>query len=345
MQDFLTQFLEGHYVEFMAFSVVAYFFLWILKKILIVSLKRLSLRTTSYIDDLVVETLCCTRQYFMVALSLFLGSTILVLSARSENYINKVMMIVGAFQVITWGKSFINGWIKLTLRKRNYDPSTKMSLDFVGILAKFGFISIVILFMLNNMGVNVTTFITGLGIGGVAIALATQKILGDLFSSLSIVMDKPFVVGDPINVAPDISGSIEQVGLKTTRIKSLTGEQIIISNSDLLASRIRNYKRMGDRRVAFFLGVSYSSPREKLQILPKLFEDLITSYEYTRFDRVHLTRFGPSSLDFEIIYFMTNPDYLLYANTHQSILYGILEILEKHEIEIAYPTQKLLIEK
>jgi len=146
-------------------------------------------------------------------------------------------------------------------------------------------------------------------------------------------------------VAPDISGSIEQVGLKTTRIKSLTGEQIIISNSDLLASRIRNYKRMGDRRVAFFLGVSYSSPREKLQILPKLFEDLITSYEYTRFDRVHLTRFGPSSLDFEIIYFMTNPDYLLYANTHQSILYGILEILEKHEIEIAYPTQKLLIEK
>jgi len=181
VQDFLTQFLEGHYVEFMAFSVVAYFFLWILKKILIVSLKRLSLRTTSYIDDLVVETLCCTRQYFMVALSLFLGSTILVLSARSENYINKVMMIVGAFQVITWGKSFINGWIKLTLRKRNYDPSTKMSLDFVGILAKFGFISIVILFMLNNMGVNVTTFITGLGIGGVAIASGHSKNPGRSF--------------------------------------------------------------------------------------------------------------------------------------------------------------------
>lgn len=345
MQDLLTRFLEGHYIEFLSFTVVAYFFLWVFKTILVSILKRLSVRTASYIDDLIVETISCTRQYFMMAVALYLGSHFLVLSGRVENYIQKALLLVGAFQMISWGKAFINGWIKLTLKRRNYDPSAKMSLDFVGILAKFGFISLVILFMLNNMGVDVTTFITGLGIGGVAIALATQKILGDLFSSLSIVMDKPFVVGDPINVVPDISGTIEQVGLKTTRIKSTAGEQIIISNSDLLNSRIRNFKRMEERRVAFFLGVSYDTSLEKLKLIPKLFEDLIKSYEKTRFDRIHLVRFGASSLDFEIIYFMTEPDYLLYADTHQAILLAMLEILEKHEVEIAYPTQKLIVEK
>lgn len=344
MQEFLTRFHEGHYVEFLAFAVVAYFFLWVFKNILVSILKRLSIKTTSYIDDLIVETISCTRQYYLVALALFLGSKVLELGPSKVSFVNKAMLVISAFQIISWGKAFINGWLKLTLKKRNNDPSAKMSLDFVGILVKFGFISLVILFVLNNMGVDVTTFVTGLGIGGVAIALATQKILGDLFSSLSIVMDKPFVVGDPINVAPDISGSIEQVGLKTTRIKSLTGEQIIISNSDLLASRIRNYKRMEERRVAFFVGVNYETPREKLKILPKLFEELISTHQNTRFDRAHLVRLGASSLDFEIIYFMTTPDYLLYADTHEAILLGILEICEKNGVDIAYPTQKLIVQ-
>lgn len=344
MNDILTQFMEGHYVEFLAFAVVSYFFLWVIKNVLISTLRKISQKTTSYIDDLIVDTIYCTRQYFIMALALFLGSKVLSLGPDTVGIINKTMLFVGAFQVISWGKAFINGWMKLTLRKRNYDPAAKMSLDFVGILAKFGFISIVILFMLNNMGVDVTTFVTGLGIGGVAIALATQRILGDLFSSLSIVMDKPFVVGDPVNVAPDISGQIEQVGLKTTRIKSTTGEQIIISNSDLLAARIRNFKRMEERRVAFFLGVSYGSSREKLKLLPGLFEELIKSHPSTRFDRVHLVRFGTSSLDFEIVYFMTVPDYLVFADTHQAILYGIMEILETQGVELARPAQHLMIQ-
>lgn len=345
MDDLLQTFSDTHYHKFIGISLGVYLVLWFIKKFLLVKLKALFSKTKSRYDDIALEALAQTKLYFIAAVALYVGSQSLILSKKITTGINKTMLIVCAIQFIIWGRQFINSWIQTTIELKNNDPSVKTSLNFIGLLLKALFIALVILFVLNNMGVDVTTFITGLGVGGVAIALATQNILGDLFSSLSIVMDKPFVVGDFITLGPDTAGTIEHVGLKTTRLKSLSGEQIVISNSDLLASRIRNFKRMEERRVVFLLGVTYQTKRENLQKATELIKDIIVKEENARFDRAHFVRFGASSLDFEVVYWITNPEYNIFADVHQKVLYAIHEAFEANNLEFAYPTQTLFVQK
>ena len=194
--------------------------------------------------------------------------------------------------------------------------------------------------MLDNLGYNVTALIAGLGVGGVAVALAVQNILGDLFASLSILFDKPFVVGDFL-IVDEHMGSVEHVGLKTTRVRSLSGEQLIFSNSDLLKSRLRNYGRMYERRVAFQTGVTYETPREKLKLIPGIMRAAIEAQQKTRFDRSHFAAYGDFSLNFETVYYVLGPDYNLYMDIQQAINLQIHEQFEAAGIEFAYPTQVL----
>lgn len=345
MNDILMRLSDPHYYKFLGVTVAVYLVMWFAKSIILVKLKSIFSKTKSRYDDLVVYMLSQTKHFFILAAALYAGSHSLVLTPKIVALIDKAMMVCVAIQLIIWGRHFINSWVLLTIESRQNDPSVKTSMNFVGLILKVLFIVLVILFVLNNMGVDVTTFVTGLGVGGVAIALATQNILGDLFSSLSIVMDKPFVVGDFINLGPDTSGTIEHVGLKTTRLKSLSGEQIVISNSDLLSSRIRNFKRMQERRVVFQLGVTYQSKRENLKKATDLIKEIIVREEKARFDRAHFIRFGSSSLDFEVVYWITDPDYLVYADTHERILYAIHEAFESNGLDFAYPTQTLFIER
>jgi small-conductance mechanosensitive channel len=193
----------------------------------------------------------------------------------------------------------------------------------------------VLLLVLENLGVDVTALIAGLGVGGIAVALAVQNILGDLFASLSIVLDKPFAVGDFL-IIDDFLGSVEHVGLKTTRLRSLSGEQLIFSNADLLGSRIRNYGRMFERRVVFTLGVTYQTPREKLVQIPIIIRKAIEEQEKVRFDRSHFQAYGDFSLNFETVYYVLAPDY-------NAINLRIHERFEQEGIEFAYPTQTLLV--
>jgi small-conductance mechanosensitive channel len=214
----------------------------------------------------------------------------------------------------------------------------------------FGFIlklvvwSVILLLVLDNLGVNITTLVAGLGVGGIAIALAVQNVLGDLFASLSIVLDKPFVIGDFI-IVDNFLGSIEHIGLKTTRVRSLSGEQLIFANSDLLQSRIRNFKRMYERRVVFSLTVIYQTPYEKLIKIPQIVREIIESKESVRFDRAHFKEYGNSSLNFEIVYWVLSPDYNKYMDIQQAINLDIFRTFEAEGIEFAYPTQTLYIEK
>lgn len=321
-----------------------YLGLWIIKNIGIVRLRKVSALTDNYVDDLILNVLSVTRQFFIIGVSLFVGFQALHLDNTHGHYADKVFIILMAFQIIIWGKEAVRSWVEITIQKKNNDPSVKTSLGFVGLILKVVLVVTVILFTLNNLGVNVTTFIAGLGVGGIAIALATQNILGDLFSSLSIVMDKPFVVGDFISIG-EWQGTIEHIGLKTTRLRSVNGEQIVVSNSDLLASKIRNYKRMDERRVVFQLGVTYSTKREDLKRAPELIENIIKKYEYTRFDRAHFLGFGASSLNIDVVYFITKPDFNFYADTHQKILLEIGEVFEKNGLDFAFPTQTIILEK
>ena len=192
------------------------------------------------------------------------------------------------------------------------------------------------------MGFEVSTLVAGLGVGGIAIALASQKILGDLFASLTIILDRPFVVGDYI-VSNDIRGVVIKIGLKTTLVRSLEGEMLILPNSDLLESRLRNFRRMEERRALLNIGVVYQTSLEKLKSIPQLIQEIIESQENTRFDRAHFKSYGPHSLDFEIVYFLKSRDYHLYMDTLQEVNLRIFELFEKENIEFAYPTQTLFI--
>jgi len=212
------------------------------------------------------------------------------------------------------------------------------SLNIVKFIGRVGIWTGAVLIALDNLGVNVTTLVTGLGVGGVAVALAVQSILGDLFASLSIVFDRPFEVGDSIAVA-DLMGTVEHVGLKTTRVRSVNGEQLIFSNSDLLKSRIRNLKRMEERRVVLAFGLHYDTTSALLSQVPEIIRDVMSGIAGSRFDRATFLRFGESSLEFELIYFVKSPELAESLNVQHQVNLGITEALRKAGIQFAYPTR------
>ena len=222
--------------------------------------------------------------------------------------------------------------------KKEKDPSKKQGLHGIITVIKVIVWGIGIISVMDYMGYPVKTALAGLGIGGIALAIASQTILGDLFSYFSIFFDKPFEAGDFIIVG-DFLGTVEKIGIKTTRITSLSGEQLIFSNTDLTNSRIRNYKRMQKRRVVFKFGVIYQTPLEKMKEIPSIIKQIISSVEDTIFDRAHFFAFGSSSLDFEVVYYVLSSDYNKYMDIQQEINQKIMEEFEKREIEFAYPTQ------
>jgi small-conductance mechanosensitive channel len=199
-----------------------------------------------------------------------------------------------------------------------------------------------IIFLFDNLGFNVTAVLTGLGVGGIAIALAAQTILGDIFNYFVIFFDRPFEVGDFI-IVDDKMGTVEYIGLKTTRIKSLSGEQIIFSNSNLTNSRVHNYKRMSDRRILFRFGVLYGTGKEKLSLIPQLIKKAINALPGTRFDRAHFSSFGTYSLDFEVVYYILSAEYNNYMDTQQQINLDLYEAFEREGIEFAVPTYSVKV--
>jgi small-conductance mechanosensitive channel len=203
---------------------------------------------------------------------------------------------------------------------------------------------IFLLAMLSNLGINVTTFVASLGIGGIAVALAVQNILGDLFASLSIAVDKPFEVGDAIAVA-GVSGSVEHVGLKTTRIRADSGEQIVISNTEMLKNTLRNYKRMQNRRVQFSLKVNPATPPALAARVPGALREIIERQDKVRFDRAHLKAVAQDALEFEVVYFVLNSSYLDYMDVQQAILLAAMEAIEEMGVTASSPAYHLLVER
>ncbi len=254
-------------------------------------------------------------------------------------------MIGFLLQVALWGNAVISFWITRYMQKRmEEDAAAATSIGALRFVGKLLLWTFVLLLALDNLGIDVTALVTGLGIGGIAVALALQNVLGDLFASLSIVLDKPFVIGDFIIVG-DFLGTVEHIGLKTTRLRSLSGEQLVFSNSDLLGSRIRNYKRMAERRIVFSFGVIYQTPHEKLARIPEMVREIIEAQEKARFDRAHFKAYGDSSLNFEVVYYVQVPDYLVYMDIQQAVNLELYRRFQEEGIEFAYPTRTLFIQR
>lgn len=300
-------------------------------------------RTLGKLNDLAVELLQKTKLLFVLIVACWAGSFALTLPATVTHVLRTLAVVAFLIQAGFWGSAFVTFWINRSVRRKaEKDPATATSMAALGVIAKGVLWAVVLLLTLDNLGVDVTALIAGLGIGGIALALAVQNILGDLFASLSIVIDKPFVIGDFI-IVEDLVGTVERIGLKTTRVRSLSGEQIIFANSDLLKSRIRNYKHMYERRVVFTLGVTYQTPHEKLAAIPKLIREVIESQEKVRFDRAHFKEYGDFALKFEAVYYVLVPSYNIYMDIQQAINLALARCFEEQGIEFAYPTQTLYL--
>jgi small-conductance mechanosensitive channel len=284
-----------------------------------------------------------TTLAFMLVVAAYAGLTTLGLEGRSAEWALRILTIAIFWQAGLWVSTAAVAWLdhrrKTTLKE---DKAVAGSIGIIRFVARVLIWGMVLMLTLENLGVDITALVAGLGIGGIAVALAMQNVLGDLLASLSITLDQPFVLGDFLIVG-DHMGSVEYIGIKTTRLRSLTGEQIVMSNADLLSSRVRNYGRMYERRIVFALGVAYETPREKLKRIPPLLREIIEAQDGVRFDRAHFAKYGDFSLDFEIVYYVQSPDYGRYMDAQQAINFRIHEAFEDLGVQFAYPTQTLWI--
>jgi len=301
-------------------------------------------RNKGIVWNIVRSLVCRTNIIFVLIVSIFLGSLFLILPERINRGIQTVAIIASLLQLGSWSNILIDFLIVKLLKSRmpeNADNAITFTGKNIIHFTAFSLIwLIVFLLCLDNLGFNVTALITGLGVGGIAISLALQNVFADLFASFSILLDKPFLEGDFI-VIDDYLGTVEKIGLKTTRVRSLGGELIVVPNKELVESRIRNYKQMYNRRILFEIGVVYETSQEDLQAIPEIIQNIIQNQKDTLFDRCHFRSYADFSLVFEIVYYVLSADYTKYMDVQQAINFAIFEEFGKRGIEFAYPTQKL----
>ena len=279
----------------------------------------------------------------LFGISLWFAGLILTLPQKWEDALRTTAILSLAAQAALWLHAALTFAVdRGEARAAQRDPGSTTTVRTLGLLGKVALWTVMVLLALHNAGVNITALVAGMGIGGIAVALALQNILADVFSSVAIILDKPYQVGDFIAVG-DSMGTVERIGLKTTRIRSLTGEQLVFSNSELLKSRIRNFKRMTERRVEFTIGVPFHTPCSKVELIPTLLREIIGATPDVRLERAHFKEFGDASLTFECVYFVKDFGYALYLGIQERINLEILRRLQEEEIELAHPNRTLYV--
>jgi small-conductance mechanosensitive channel len=329
-------------VAAMAFAV-AFALLFFLRRLVTRRFAGVAGRTTNAFDDLALALADRTRIYFLFAVALVVAVRFLAIPPRISELLDKGVVLVVLLQGARWATGVVGFYVgrHVEQRRGSTDAANLWAARMLGFAANVAVWAIILVAVLDNLGFDVTTLVTGLGIGGIAIALAVQNILGDIFAALAIVLDKPFVVGDFITV-DNFAGTVEQIGLKTTRLRSLSGEQIIFANAELLKGRIRNYKRLYERRNAFTLDVTYDTPREAIARIPTMLREIVEAQRPTRFDRSHFSAYGDSGLRFETVYYVLDPDYNRHMDIQQAIFLAVLERFEREGIEFAFPTRTVI---
>jgi len=347
MNDLLNQFWWGNPVSrwllALGVSLVVLVALWPIKRYILNRLHRVAESTDTAIDNLVVETLQATKLLFVVFVAIWAGSRVLTMPELLFATWTKATIIVAILQVGIWASTALVGWLRILRDKKAKQGEALTWLAGVEWAGKFVIWTAVLLIGLENIGVDVTGLVTGLGIGGIAVALAAQNILGDLFSAFAIYIDRPFVIGDYLKIG-DQMGTVETIGMKTTRLRSLTGEQLVFGNSDLVSSRIQNFGRLNERRANFTVGVTYDTPKDKVEKIPAMIQEIVEVQEQVRFDRSHFKEFGDSALIFETIYFVLAPQFQVKMDIQQAINLELMRRFAAEGIEFAFPTQTIYLE-
>jgi small-conductance mechanosensitive channel len=335
MQEFLDQVYYNNtvkdYLLVLFIIVFSILLLRAFKRVIIKRLRILTSKTAGATDDFIVDGVDRFGLPIVQFALIYWGIDFLVLSVHIENIIEVATSVIITYYFLRLLSSVITMLLESRIRRKEHGEQKIKQLGGLMLLINIVVWVIGIVFLLDNLGKDVTTIIAGLGIGGIAIALAAQNILGDLFNYFVIYFDRPFEVGDFI-IFDDKLGTVEYLGIKTTRIRCLSGEQLIVGNSNLTSSRIHNYKRMYERRIVFNLNVDFRTPLEKVKIVPGLLKSIVQEQKMTRFDRAHFSAYGDWSLRFEVVYYVLSPDYNVYMDIQQTINFRINEELTKNEI-------------
>jgi small-conductance mechanosensitive channel len=280
-----------------------------------------------------------TSRLFLWTVAVYLALTQVELPRNIERAVSIAIVLTFWFQVGLWAMSGIrHAFNRRRTRTGAADPAFTGSIDIILFVAGLVVWTMAFLLALDNLGVEIKPLLAGLGITGIAVALAVQTVLGDLLASLSIALDKPFTLGDFLTI-DDVQGSVEHIGVKSTRLRSLSGEQIIMSNADILKSRVRNFGRMRQRRAVFTFGVTYDTPVEKLRELPRVVREIVEAQPKVRFDRCHLLSYADWSLRYEVVYIVEDADFNLYADIQQSVNLAILERFQEMDVSFAFPSR------
>jgi small-conductance mechanosensitive channel len=310
-------------------------------------LKRLEIlakKTKTDLDDTLIEVVRSLKPAFYYILALYFALQFLSLTVLIDRTIDGVFFVVIAYQVVT----ALHILIDYTLQKKaeREGKEVQNAYRFLSNFIKWGLWIVAVLAVASNLGINITSLIAGLGIGGLAVALAMQNILSDLFSSFAIYFDKPFEVGDYIVVGKH-SGTVEKIGIKTTRLRALQGEEIVISNQELTSARIQNLKKMKERRAVFSFGIVYETPFEKVKKVPEMVREIFKGLKEgsAKLDRVHFKTLADSALSFEAVYYVPTREYVDFMDLQQEINLKLIERFEKEKIEFAYPTQTVYVAK
>jgi len=334
------------YLVALLFFVLATTVLKVFKHIIINKLKTIVAKTKIKFDDVLIKIVDDIGWPFYLLLALCLSLQFIQIPGFIETSVYYITFIVVTYYVVRGLQTLIDyGAHKIVLKRQKEEKKVDTAvIDLLSKILKACLWVVAVILILSNLGYDVSTLIAGLGIGGIAVALALQNILTDVFSSFSIYFDKPFQIGDFIIVGDD-AGVVKKVGIKTTRIQTLQGEELVISNKELTEARIHNYKKMKKRRIVFGFGVVYETSTEKLKKIPSIIKDIIDKIELADIDRVHFQKFGDFSLNFEVVYYLNSRDYNTYMDVQQEINLAIKERFEKEGIEMAYPTQTIFVNK
>ncbi|MBR9976865.1 MAG: mechanosensitive ion channel family protein [Bacteroidetes bacterium] len=342
MSVFNTMFYANPLYDWLiAVGIMSAVFLILLfsKRMIASHLQSLAERTVTDVDDLIAQLVDSISPVLLLVLGFYAGSKWLLLETGVHHMLDQLLFISVFIQLGFLGSKIMAYLIKKSMRLQEFgDPSSQTTLGVLGFMSRLVLWSLIFLLIFDNLGFNITTLIASLGIGGIAVALAAQSILGELFASISIALDKPFVIGDFI-IIDTFMGTIEKIGMRTTQIRSLSGELIIFSNTDLLKSRIRNFKRMQERRITFKLDVVYGTPYDTVCRIPDIIRNIIEAEEIARFDRGHFKEYGSSSLIFEFVYYVLAPDYNVYMDIQQRVNLAVYRKFEEEGIDFAFPTQ------
>lgn len=310
------------------------------RTMLVPAIRHWAGRTENGVDDAVAHALGALRWAWCLPAALLVGLRGPMLDGLLLEVLRSAAWIAAALQLALVASAFIDHAIRHARDRRGPDGQGSTGLAALSVIARAGLWILLGVLLLDNLGVDVGTLLAGLGVGGIAIGLAVQKVLGDLFAYFAILFDKPFEIGHFI-IVDGMSGTVEHIGIKTTRIRSLDGEVIVFGNADLTQSRVRNFRLMRERRVAFRFGIEYATPADRVAAVPTMVREAIESLEGVRFDRAHFVAFGDSSLDFEVVYWVASPDYGTFMDLQQAINLALLRRFEQSGIGFAFPTRTL----